>query len=223
MLPVAPSKLSIKINNQNKALTLINDGEVNILKKPGLTDIEFEALIPNEEYPFAFYLSGFKDAQFFLNHFEDLKNSLSPFLFRVVRDSETNTSISVSLEEYTIEEEAGNGKDYKVSFKLKQFKKYGTKVLNFNTATNTATAQKQRPVSRAGSTQKKQGQAYNYTIKSGDSLWKIAKAQLGNGKRQLELYFLNKKILDDAAKKNGKFNIPGKVHLYPGTVIVIKK
>ena len=41
LLPVAPSKLEIKINNANKTLALINEGEINILKKPGLTDIEF--------------------------------------------------------------------------------------------------------------------------------------------------------------------------------------
>jgi hypothetical protein len=42
LLPVAPSKLSLNINNANKTLTLINEGEINTLKKAELTDIEFE-------------------------------------------------------------------------------------------------------------------------------------------------------------------------------------
>ncbi len=35
LLPIAPSKLQLKVNNQNKTLTLINEGEINILKSLG--------------------------------------------------------------------------------------------------------------------------------------------------------------------------------------------
>ena len=42
LLPIAPPKLSVKINNANETVTLINEGEINILKKAELTDIEFE-------------------------------------------------------------------------------------------------------------------------------------------------------------------------------------
>ena len=36
LLPVATSKLSISIDNKNKTLVLINEGEINVLKKAGL-------------------------------------------------------------------------------------------------------------------------------------------------------------------------------------------
>lgn len=36
LLPVTPPKLTIKINNTNKTITMIDDGEINILKKAGL-------------------------------------------------------------------------------------------------------------------------------------------------------------------------------------------
>ena len=38
LLPIAPSKLQLKVNNQNKTLTLINNGEINILKKAKLME-----------------------------------------------------------------------------------------------------------------------------------------------------------------------------------------
>ena len=38
-LPIAPGKLQIKINNANDTVTLINEGEINLLKTPGLTDL----------------------------------------------------------------------------------------------------------------------------------------------------------------------------------------
>jgi len=53
LLPVTPSKIQVKIKNQNKTITLMNDGEINLLKMAGLSDISFTALIPQLKYPFA--------------------------------------------------------------------------------------------------------------------------------------------------------------------------
>ena len=70
LFPVAPSKVTVKINNQNETVTLINEGEANILKAAGLSDVEFDLLLPNTEYPFAicnsfyFWHQDFHDASF---------------------------------------------------------------------------------------------------------------------------------------------------------------
>ena len=66
LLPVAPQKLQLKIKGANKTYTLINECEINVLKTPGLTDIEFDALLPNVKYPFAVYKNGFTRAKSFL-------------------------------------------------------------------------------------------------------------------------------------------------------------
>lgn len=42
LMPITPSKVKVKINNQNKTLTLINGDEINILKQAKLTDVSFE-------------------------------------------------------------------------------------------------------------------------------------------------------------------------------------
>lgn len=55
MLPVPPPKMETKINGKNKTINLINEGEVNLLKTTGLTDISFTCLLPNSQYPFANY------------------------------------------------------------------------------------------------------------------------------------------------------------------------
>ena len=46
LMPITPSKVKVKINNQNETLTLINGEEINILKEPGLTDVSFDLLLP---------------------------------------------------------------------------------------------------------------------------------------------------------------------------------
>ena len=119
LLPVTPEKIQITINNANKTVNLINEGEINVLKKAGLTDIEFEAEIPQVRQPYAVYKSGFQGAGYFLTVFEELKTSKKPFQFIVCRQTPAgkqllNTNIKVSLEDYKITEEAKNGFDFKV-------------------------------------------------------------------------------------------------------------
>lgn len=135
LLPIAPQKLQLKVNNQNKTLTLINEGEINILKKPGLTDIDFDALIPQVKYPFASYKDGFQGAAHFLDEFERMKTSQDPFQYIVVRTRPDgkmlfNTNIKVGLEDYKVTEDVKNGFDLSVSISLKQYKDYGTKTCN---------------------------------------------------------------------------------------------
>lgn len=114
LCPVAPSKLQLKIKGQNETLTLINEGEINILKKPGLTEISFDLLLPNVKYPFATYKSGFKRAKHFLDKFEDLKTKKKSFQFIVTRTLPNgkmlfDTNMKVSLEDYTITEDRKEG------------------------------------------------------------------------------------------------------------------
>ena len=45
MLPVTPGALQVKINGNNKTMTLINEGEINLLKQPGLTEVAFDGRV----------------------------------------------------------------------------------------------------------------------------------------------------------------------------------
>ena len=83
-LPVTPSALTIKTANQNKTINLINEGQVNILKAPGLSKISFSALLPNREYPFACYPNGYQPAQYYMSKLEALKTACKPFEFSVL-------------------------------------------------------------------------------------------------------------------------------------------
>ena len=79
LLPIAPSKVQLKVKNQNKTLNLINHGEVNILKDAGLTSIDFETIIPQVQYPFSKYKNGFEPAKNYLERLEALKVKKEPF------------------------------------------------------------------------------------------------------------------------------------------------
>ena len=198
LLPVAPSKLEIKINNANKTLALINEGEINILKKPGLTDIEFTCGIPQVRYPYAVYKEGFRGADYFLDYFESLKNSRKPFQFIVCRVLPSdrklfNTNIKVTLEDYKLTEDAGDGFDVTVKVKLKQWRDYGTKTVNITMA-----ASKPRTAAepqRESTTSPAPAQAASYTVVKGDCLWNIAKKFYGNGSKYTVIYNANKGVI----------------------------
>lgn len=194
LLPVAPEKLELKINNNNKTLTLINNGEVNILKDAKLTDISFEALIPNSKYPFAMYKDGFKKARYYLEKLEQLKTSKKPFQFIVSRKMPNNqvlfdTNMKVSLEDYKIIENAKDGFDIKVSIKLKQYKEYSTKTMKITIKQArpkpVAIPIVIRPAPTAPTTR-------TYTVVRGDCLWNIAKKYYGNGSQYTKIYNANK-------------------------------
>lgn len=133
LLPVPPGKLTVKVGNNNKTYTLMNEGEVNVLKTPGLTEIEFEALLPNSKYPFSMYKDGFQAADVYLEKLEHLKAKKKTFQFIVIRALPSgsvlfDTNMTCSLEEYSIKEDADSqGTDIVVTVKLKQYRDYGVK------------------------------------------------------------------------------------------------
>ena len=192
LLPVAPDKLTLKIKNANKTMTLINDGEVNFLRDAGLTDIEFDAMIPAVQYPFAVYESGFQPASYYTKHLEKLKTDKKPFQFAITRKLPDgkflfDTNLTVSLESYTIKEQADNGFDLIASIKLKQFRKFGTKTVKIVSQKKVSVQPKREQVNSPAPPKEE-----TYTVKSGDCLWNIAKKLYGNGAKYTKIYEANK-------------------------------
>ncbi len=215
LLPVPPEKVELKVKNKNKTYDLINFAEINVLKNAGLTEIEFEVLLPNTKYPFAMYQNGFQNAKYYLGILENLKINRSAFQFIVARRFPNNktiydTNIKVALEEYTISDNAKDGFDTKVKIKLKQYKEYSTKTVQVTikqykppVVTRTVTTN-----NTAKSTPKPSGQ--NYTVKSGDCLWNIAKRFYGNGSKYTVIYNANRDKI-----KNPNLIYPGQVFWIP--------
>ncbi|MCI9015978.1 MAG: LysM peptidoglycan-binding domain-containing protein [Clostridia bacterium] len=197
LLPIPPKKLELKVDNKNKTYDLINYSEINVLKNPGLTSIEFEVLLPNVKYPFAMYKNNFQNAKYYLGILEKLKVNRSAFQFIVIRKFPNgkgifDTNIKVSVEDYTITDTTDEGFDIKVKIKLKQYREYSTKTVK-------VTIKQYKPpvVTRAITTNntatdstKPSGQ--NYTVIKGDCLWNIAKKFYGNGSKYITIYNANK-------------------------------
>lgn len=188
LCPVTPSKIQTKIKNQNKTMNLMNDSEVSVLKAAGLTEVSFDLLLPNVKYPFATYKSGFVGAKVFLDELERMKVEEKPFQFKVIRRFPNgkmlfDTDMKVSLEDYTIKEDAKQGFDIIVSIKLKQFKDYGTKICDVTFVDEEATVSPKAVRETENSPAPSVDSVKTHTVVKGDTLWNIAKKYYGNGSK----------------------------------------
>ena len=208
-VPVMPAKIQMKIKGCNNTMTLISGEEVNLLKAAGLTEVSFELLLPQSNYPFAV---GQGAAQY-LSLLERLKVQKKPFQWILTRERPDgsglfHSNLTVSLEDYQITEDAGEGFDLKVKVNLKQYRSFGTKTAALLAAEPSEPAQAAASPSPrpAGDAPK----AKTYTVVKGDCLWNIAKKFLGDGSRYTEIYRLNKDKV-----KNPNLIYPGQVLTLP--------
>lgn len=217
--PITPSELSIKVGSNNKVVTLINEGDINILKSPSLIEVEFEARFPMRKYPYSREVSSFEQ---YFDKFKELKEQKKSFRFIVARTTPNgsrtwDTNLLMALEDLELKEEADEGDDVLIAFKLKQYKEYGVKTIKVVTSTPTTTSTSETP----RSTDNKTKSPESYTIKSGDNLWNIAKKFYGSGAKWKTIYEANKSTIESAAKKRGKKSSSNGHWIYPGTTITI--
>lgn len=215
LFPVTPGKISIKIENKNKTITLIDEGEVNLIKTPGLTDITInELILPSFQiYPFANYeyyknkhKQKFRNAKYYLEKLEAWKKKKKPVHFKISRTTPDgknllwDTNFDVTIEDYEIIEDAEKyGMDICVKLNMKEYRVWGAKKL---------VIKKKKNSSKASATTKKvrssKDTPSSYIVKKGDTLMKIAKKQLNDSSKWKSIYTLNKKVIQAEAKKRGK-------------------
>lgn len=225
-LPYAPSELKVTIGSNNETVSLIDGNEINILKNPKLTEIEFDCELPRgRQYAFANKLVSSKT---YTDYFEKLMLNKTPVKLVITRPNPflrgstgiggtikdfESTVLTVSLEGYTLKEDASNAYDVKVSLKFKEYITYGavTKKVVSKT-TNKVTVQ---------TTTKKVTKTEKYTVKSGDCLWDISRKYYGTGTKWRTIYDRNKTLIEQTAQKYGKKSSSDGWWIYPGTVLII--
>lgn len=198
-----PSKLTVKVKNKNSTLVLLNEGEINFLRMAGLTEIVV---------PFTFPMLTGRGPDYYLGVLEQLKTSREHTQFILVRLSPDgrslfDTNIKVSVEDYSIVEDATKGLDVAVDVNLKQWRDYGTKTAVVEQPAEsgqaaTITVEQERDASTAPT-------AKTYTVKAGDSLWAIAAKYYGSGAEYSKIANAN---TDQISNPN---------LIYPGQVLTI--
>ena len=171
------------------------------------------------KYPYSREVSSFET---YFDKFKDLKENKKSFRFIVARTTPNgkrtwDTNLLMALEDFELKEDADEGDDVLISFKLKQFKEYGVKIIHTNTNKPETTSTSDTP----RSTDNKATKTDTYTVKSGDCLWNIAKKFYGNGAKWTTIYNANKSIIESTAQKYGKKSSSNGHWIYPNTKLTI--
>lgn len=220
-LPVTPESLEIKIKNKNKTVDLINEGEINLLKTPGLSEVSFSFLLPQNNYHFA---NNLQSVEVYMDKLENLKTEQKSFQFIVYREAYGKvlfeTNMKVSLEDYTLSESADDNTDLRVSVNLKQYREWGTKTIKVTRKSTTST---KKATKKSTSTKNKKSSSSTYTVKKGDCLWNIAKRFYGSGTQWKKIYNANKSVIEKTARKYGRKSSSNGHYIYPNMKLTIPK
>lgn len=198
--------IEYKFDGLNETKTLLNGIEINQIMGRKLTEITMKnvPLFNKKEY-FLYDQTKFHKPQYYISHFDNLKSSTSPFSLIISRkdfegDAMFKTCLKVTLENFTVKEESENGNNYLVDLTFKSYVTYqNRKLKKVTTNTDTGKTTAKESNTKRASTKKKSN---TYTIQSGDTLAKIAKAKLGNTKYWKKVYTTNRTVIEKAAKSH---------------------
>ncbi len=169
-----------EVNSNNEIYETLGSGETNILKDIGLRNIKMDIYLPNNlNLPFVqkkYAVNCILDKPIiYLNKFRQFKIDKKPFRFMITRILPSNeeifeTNIKVSLEEYSVYEKAGEEGDFYVSLYLKEYRDITVKEFSKidDTSFSESVKREHKEVPKT------------YTVKSGDTLWDIAKREFND-------------------------------------------
>lgn len=203
-LSMLPEKVKRKGDAQFQTYDIINIGEVKIPKGTNLLTFSWNGTLPGRSRRSASYVKShyWHSPEEIQNIWEKWRANGTKIRLMV---TETPINYDVQLDSYTAEATGGNGDyEYSISFiEAKPVEVYTVNELSIkpSTKTNASSTSTRPPAAKAA--------AKIYTVKSGDSLWKIAQKTLGKGGRYAEIANLN----------SDKVKNPN--NIYPGQVLTL--
>lgn len=195
-LPVPPPSFEITQGNINQTVTTAQTaGEINLLGKGNgkLAEITLSSFFPARDYSFCQY-TGFPNPYQCVEMIERWRKSGQPIRFII---TDTDINLPMGIESFVYGERGGT-RDVYFTLQLKEYRFLQVPTQQLNKP-EYKPPETQRPITK---------QVPNsYTVKSGDTLWAIAKQLTGNGANYKQI-----------AAKN---NIKNPNLIYPGQKLVI--
>lgn len=201
LFPVAPGKIVVETENENRTVELVDGSFVTRPGGRGLKKFSFELMLPMSEYPFAVYEDGFKNGVYFIEELDRIAGANTPVwfdLYRTLPDMNKIylTNIQVVPNKITIVEDASNGMDFAAKVELSEYRNVETKLL-------------EEKVSKGYSKRESDLEIpLTYTVQSGDTLWRISKKFFDDGSKYTYLAEIN--------------NIKNPYTIYVGQVIKLR-
>ncbi|AWO74976.1 MULTISPECIES: LysM peptidoglycan-binding domain-containing protein [Geobacillus] len=183
-LPVNPEKVNVKEEGDGEEFTIASLGKVNVPKPAKLKSFTLESYFPAQ--PTHYSATVFKKPKDYIRLLEKWLNHKQPVRYIYVNGPFTINEL-VTIERFEYDESFGS-EDVNFSLELKKYVPFGPKKMKIAKAKN---GTKQIVKKNTPTRQNTKPKPTTYTLKRGDSLWKVAQYYTGSGHRYRELQKLN--------------------------------
>lgn len=178
-LPTPPAEFSLTTGNLNETVNITNLGDITQIGGEALAEIEISSFFPVRPAPYT--TPSVPDPYKAVEQIEKWRKSKKPIRLIITG---TPVNLACAIESFVWGERGGSGDVY-YSLKLKEYR--FIQVKQVGQSQQAAPATSERPDTKEP--------AQNYSVKSGDSLFMIAKRQYGDGNRWREIYERNKAVI----------------------------
>ena len=205
-IPVNPEELKAENNLSIDKYNVLGLGEVAVANYKELNSYSFETEFPFNITSYINYNKDFKNSDFWINLFETWMKNKTVVRFIATNGLGKDINTLVLISNMGVTEKAGEEGDKYISLELLEYREFNKKIAVIKTENDKGTTSKvnsSTPQSNPKATTK------TYVVKSGDTLWGIARTYYGNGAQYPKIFNANKNIISNP-------NL-----IYPGQKLVI--
>lgn len=207
-IPVLPGKLEVTSPGKNEKTTVLEMGEILILRTKGLRSIAWESHFPASSAP---YVTGsITEPIEAIRAIQSARDAGKAIRF-LITGTDLDVNMPVGIDAFDYEERGGELGDIYYQIRLTEWKDYSPRRLILPSVADKPALAKEPE--RAGTPTA----AKTHTVIKGDCLWAIAQKHYGSGARYPEIYSANRAIIDGRNKGTGN----PKYTIYPGQVLTI--
>ena len=186
-IPVLPAKLNVSSPGKNERGSVLELGEVLLLRKKGLRILSWESFFPVSKAPYT--VGQIRDPVSIVQAIQKARDQKSPVRF-LITGTDLDCNLRMGIDSFEYEERSGELGDLYYTIKLYEWKDISPKriVLPEKKEEPAKTQEPERPG-------KPEQTSKTYTVKPGDCLWNIAKAIYGKGSDYTKIYNANKGVI----------------------------